>query len=81
MVFDGSYARIRQLQLGYTLPKAVLSRASFKNLRIYATLDNYFTFTNYPGLDPEVGSGNGVGIDRGAYPIPRKAMLGLQFNF
>lgn len=81
MVFDGSYARVRQLQLGYTLPRAVLSSADFKNLRVYATLDNYFTFTNYPGMDPEVGQGNSVGIDRGAYPIPRKTMLGLQFNF
>lgn len=81
MVFDGSYARVRQLQLGYTLPSAVLSRASIKNLRVYVTLDNYFTFTNYPGMDPEVGEGNSVGIDRGGYPIPRRAMGGLQFSF
>lgn len=81
MVFDGSYARLRQLQLGYTLPASLLSKANTKTLRVYATLDNYFTFTNYPGIDPEVGEGNSVGIDRGAYPIPRKAMFGLQLSF
>ncbi|WP_086009474.1 SusC/RagA family TonB-linked outer membrane protein [Nafulsella turpanensis] len=81
MVFDGSYARIRQLQLGYTLPETVFGSENVRNVRIYASLDNYFTFTNYPGLDPEVGQGNSVGIDRGAYPVPRKAMVGLQFSF
>jgi TonB-linked SusC/RagA family outer membrane protein len=81
MVFDGSYVRVRQLQLGYTLPNTLMKRLSIKNVRVYATLDNYFTFTNYPGIDPEVGEGNGVGIDRGAYPIPRKVLGGLQFSF
>lgn len=80
MVFDGSYARLRQLQLGYTLPKRWLNSIQGKSLRLYVTLDNYFTFTNYPGMDPEVGSGRSLGIDRGGYPIPRKAMFGLQFN-
>lgn len=83
MVFDGSYFRIRQLQLGYTLDDKVASKAKIRNARIYISLDDFFTFTKYPGIDPEGGSGGGnsIGIDRGVYPLPRKAMVGLQFTF
>ncbi|WP_210462955.1 MULTISPECIES: SusC/RagA family TonB-linked outer membrane protein [Rufibacter] len=83
MVFDGSYARVRQLQLGYTLPNAVTERFKMRNARVYVSLDNYFTFTDYPGLDPEAGSNNAnsLGIDRGTYPVPRLAMFGLNLNF
>lgn len=83
MVMDGSYMRIRQLQLGYTIPQSVLRRAKISNARIYCSLDNYFTFTKYKGLDPEAGSNddNSLGIDRGVYPIPRVAMFGLSFSF
>jgi TonB-dependent starch-binding outer membrane protein SusC len=81
MIFDGSYFRIRQLQLGYTLPSDVVKGVS--NARIYVSLDDYFTFTRYPGLDPEGGSGgaNSRGIDRGVYPLSRKALIGLSLNF
>lgn len=82
MVFDGSFMRIRQLQLGYTLPAGVLSKISSKTARIYVSLDDFFTFTKYPGIDPEVSNqGNSIGIDRGGYPIPRKAMVGLSITF
>ncbi|MBV4358259.1 SusC/RagA family TonB-linked outer membrane protein [Pinibacter aurantiacus] len=83
MIFNGSYARIRQLQLGYTLPQNVLEKMHFKNLRVYVSLDDFFTFTKYPGLDPEAGSNNNnsLGIDRGVYPIPRKVLGGLSLTF
>lgn len=83
MVFKGSFARIRQLQLGYTLPASLISRIKIKNARVYVSLDDFFTFTDYPGVDPEGGSNNqnSVGIDRGAYPIPRKAMVGVTVTF
>ncbi|MDB5191615.1 MAG: SusC/RagA family TonB-linked outer membrane protein [Segetibacter sp.] len=83
MIFDGSYFRIRQLQLGYTLAKRLSDRAKIRNARIYVSLDDFFTFTKYPGLDPEGGSGgnNSLGIDRGVYPLARKALVGLQFSF
>jgi TonB-linked SusC/RagA family outer membrane protein len=83
MIFDGSFARIRQLQLGYTLPKSVLDKLKFKNARVYISLDDFFTFTKYPGVDPEGGSngGSSIAIDRGGYPIPRKAVAGLTFTF
>lgn len=81
MVFDGSFVRIRQLQLGYSLPKTLLSKWKIKNARVYVSLDDYFTFTKYPGVNVETGSGNGIGIDRGTYPLPRKALAGLTFTF
>lgn len=83
MLADGSYTRIRQLQLGYTLPESLLKRIHFRNARIYGSLDNFFTFTKYKGMDPEAGSNdnNSLGIDRGVYPIPRAAVVGLSFSF
>ncbi|MBN9299594.1 MAG: TonB-dependent receptor [Filimonas sp.] len=83
MIFKGSYARIRQLQLGYTFPKSLMDKAYLHNVRVYVSLDDFFTFTKYPGLDPEAGSSkdNSLGIDRGVYPIPRKAMVGLTLSF
>jgi TonB-dependent starch-binding outer membrane protein SusC len=83
MVFDGSFVRIRQLQLGYTLPRNIADRMKISNARIYVTLDDFFTFTKYPGVDPEGGNfgGSSMGIDRGGYPIPRKLMAGFTFTF
>jgi TonB-linked SusC/RagA family outer membrane protein len=83
MVFDGSFARIRQLQIGYSLHCSILNRLRIKRARVYVSLDNYFTFTKYPGIDPEGGSNaqNSIGIDRGSYPVPRKLITGLTFNF
>jgi TonB-linked SusC/RagA family outer membrane protein len=83
MVFDGAYTRIRQLQLGYSLPASLTEKLKIRKARIYVSLDDYFTFTKYPGVDPEGGSNgqNSIGIDRGGYPIPRKAIVGLTFNF
>lgn len=83
MVFDGSYTRIKQLQLGYTLPASILQKVRMKGARVYVSLDDYFTFTRYPGLDPEGGSGgnNSIGIDRGVYPLARKALVGVSVNF
>ena len=83
MVYKGSYIKIKQIQLGYTLPKSTLAKMKIQNLRFYVSLDDYFTFTNYPGMDPEAGSGNdnSQGIDRGMYPTPRKILFGLSFAF
>lgn len=83
MVFNGSYLKIRQLQLGYNLPAPILDKAGLTKLRLYVSLDNYFTFTNYQGFDPEVGggSGNTIGIDRGSYPIPKTFLTGLTLQF
>lgn len=84
MVFDASYLRIRQLQIGYILSNRLVSKLKLENLRLFISLDNYFTFTKYPGVDPEIGSesrGNGLGIDRVSYPIARKTLVGITLNF
>ncbi|MDW5288027.1 TonB-dependent receptor [Formosa sp. PL04] len=83
VVEDGSYMRIKQLQLGYTFANELVQRAHLKRLRLYISMDNYFTFTKYSGLDPEAGSfeDNSVGVDRGFYPIPREIMFGLSVDF
>ena len=82
MVFDGSFFKIKQIQLGYTFPKSLLEKIHLENLRLYASLENFFTFTKYPGWDPEVtGFGNAMGLDYGAYPNSRKVLFGLNITF
>ena len=83
-VFDASYFKIKQIQLGYTMPKKVLDALHIKGLRIYGSLENAFTFTKYPGNDPESMSatyGSGVGLDKVNYPSTRNYILGLNFSF
>ena len=82
-IYDGSYFRIKQIQLGYTLPQTLTRRAAIEKLRIFASLDNYFLFTNYPGLDPEISADavSGIGIDFGAYPTTKKMVFGVSVTF
>lgn len=83
MVFDGSFFKIKQIQLGYTLPKSITQKVFMQNVRAYVSFDDFFTFTDYPGLDPEtcsVGS-NGIGLDAGAYPNMAKIVLGASITF
>ncbi|MCI5664279.1 MAG: TonB-dependent receptor [Mediterranea sp.] len=82
-VFDGSYFRIKQIQLGYTFPKQWTKKIMMDNLRVYASLDNFFLFTKYPGLDPEVSSTttSGMGVDYGNYPTTKKVVFGLSVTF
>jgi len=82
MVYDGSYFKIKQIQLGYTLPKNILKKASIDNLRIYGSLEDFITFTNYPGFDPEItGVGSSLGVDKGSYPTSKKVVFGLNITF
>jgi len=83
VVEDGSYMRIKQMQLGYTFADDLMEKAHLKRLRLYISMDNYFTFTKFSGLDPEAGSfsDNSIGVDRGFYPIPREIMFGLSVDF
>ena len=83
-LFDGSFFRIKQLQLGYTLPQALTKKAAISNLRFYVSLDDFFTFTKYPGLDPETASTNttsGAGLDWGSYPTMQKCLFGVNITF
>ncbi|MDO6739112.1 TonB-dependent receptor [Wenyingzhuangia sp. 2_MG-2023] len=90
-VKDGSYMRLKNIQLGYALPKNVLTKTFISDVRFYVSAQNLLTFTKYDGLDPEVGidnssrSGGGspldIGIDRGRYPSVRTFSLGLNVKF
>ena len=81
-VINGSYFKIKQIQLGYTFPAKWMSKIKVENLRIYASLDDFFVFTKYPGLDPEVtGIGNALGVDKGSYPNSRKIVAGVSITF
>lgn len=82
-IFDGSYFRIKQIQVGYTFSKHLMKKLLIDKLRIYASLDNFFVFTNYPGLDPEVSatSTSGMGVDYGNYPTTKKVVFGLSVTF
>ena len=83
MVQDASYVKIKQIQLGYSLKPELIRQMGMSSLRIYLSLDDYFTFTKYKGIDPEVGSfsNNSQGIDRGLYPIASRFMTGLSVTF
>jgi len=74
---DGSYLRLKNVQIGYTLPKKITEKAFISRLRFYVTASNLFTITKYSGYDPEVGGG----VDYGNYPQSRTFTFGLNANF
>lgn len=77
-VEDGSFLRLKNLRLGYTLPKSILDVLKMKDCHIYLQVTNLFTITKYRGLDPELNSsGMGMGIDQGAVPTPREISFGI----
>lgn len=86
---DGSYLRLKNIMLGYTVPEnslASLTHGTVKNLRVYVSAQNILTFTKYTGYDPEVGNrtpGSSLtnGIDFAVYPQPKAFMVGLQVGF
>jgi TonB-linked SusC/RagA family outer membrane protein len=82
---DGSFLRIKSVVLGYTLPKSILDRVRMSNLRIYASAQNLFTFTDYSGLDPEVntfsGSNTSLGTDFLTFPQARTITFGVNIGF
>lgn len=83
LVYDGSFFKIKQIQLGYTLPKQWVKKLCISNLRIYGSLDDFFTFTKYSGFDPEAAanSTSGMGVDKGSYPCSKKVVLGFNIEF
>jgi len=80
-VEDGSFVKIKNIQLGYTFPQT-FTKNVFSRLRIYAQVKNAFVFTKYSGYDPEIAGGIlDTGIDRGAYPQARTYAVGLDIKF
>lgn len=83
-VFSGSYFKIKQIQLGYTLPRLVTSKIGLENIRVFCSMDDFFTITKYPGADPETASmNNGAsrGFDNGTYPTSKKMVFGINVTF
>jgi len=81
-VFDASFFKIKQIQLGYTLPKNLVEKMYLESVRAYVSIDNYFTFTKYPGSDPELNaSGSAMAVDYGAYPMAKSISFGVNLSF
>jgi hypothetical protein len=91
-VEDASYFRIQSAQLGYSINSSFIEKSGISKLRLYAGVNNLYTFTKYKGYDPGASNGPlnadnvsrsaiGAGIDDGFYPIPRTYLLGLNINF
>ncbi|QCX36952.1 TonB-dependent receptor [Aureibaculum algae] len=82
-VEDGSYIRIQNVQLGYTFGEKFKEATGIDNVRIYASVNNLYTFTEYRGFDPSSSSGDpiGGGIDFGFYPVPRTYLFGINIKF
>lgn len=84
-VENGSFVKLKNVTVGYTLPNALLSKYSISRLRVYVSAQNLFFITKYTGLDPEIGiqGGNATqnGLDNGTYPSSRTFTLGLNVTF
>ena len=74
---SGAYFRLKNAQIGYTLPKAWTDKIGFNRCRIYVQGSNIFTLTPYTGYDPEVGGG----VDYGNYPQSRTFLIGANISF
>lgn len=82
-VQDGSYLRMQNLTIGYSLPKKVVNKLGLTRIRLYAQMSNVFTITSYDGLDPEVISSSDLskGYDYGGYGMPRQYLFGMNIDF
>jgi TonB-linked SusC/RagA family outer membrane protein len=82
---SGSFLRIQNINIGYTLPVQLAKKVKMNRLRAYASIQNLYTFTKYNGYDPEIGSSNQspllTNVDLGRYPIPRTFTFGLNAEF
>lgn len=80
-VKNGSYLRLKNIQLGYTLPGNLTRKFFVKNLRFYVAAENLVTLTKYDGFDPEISSGGtSLGVDRGVYPQAKVYTFGVSVN-
>ena len=83
-IFNGSYFKFKQIQLGYTVPSKYTKKALISDLRFSVSLDDFFTITKYVGADPETASynsGDSRGMDSGTYPTTKKMVFGVNLTF
>jgi len=80
---DGSFFRLRTLQLGYSLPANVIGNVGFSRARVYLQGTNLFTLTDYSGLDPDLNTGadTAFGVDLGNYPLVKQFLVGINLGF
>jgi len=81
---DGSYLRLKNITLGYTVSESLRDSWGLSNFRVFLSANNLFTFTNYSGLDPEIGANNdplNIGVDQGFYPQAKSIIGGININF
>lgn len=82
LVYDGSYLRLKNIQLGYTLPERLTKKVFVSKFRVYVAAENLFTWTKYHGFDPEISSGGtSLGVDYGVYPQARVWTVGFNLAF
>jgi hypothetical protein len=84
-VEDGSYFRMKDLQIGYTFPSSWLGKTGISRLRLYLQATNLFTISGYSGLDPELSNPDSdpdrlIGVDEGVYPTSQIFMLGINLS-
>ena len=80
-VSDGSYLRLKNISLGYTLPVQLTQKVGISRFRVYVMADNLITWTKYQGFDPEIGNGGtSLGVDRGIYPQARTWTIGFNVS-
>ena len=81
-IYDGSYLRLKNIQLGYTLPSNLTRKYFVSSLRLFVAAENLLTITKYHGFDPEISSGGtSLGVDRGVYPQARVFTVGVNLAF
>ncbi|RXP44314.1 TonB-dependent receptor [Lutibacter sp. HS1-25] len=88
-VYDGSYLRMKNISIGYSLPKEILDKTFIENIRVYVSGQNLITWTKYPGADPEANyrndnnerSNTNLGLDYGSYPNVKTFTMGVNFKF
>ena len=88
-VYDGSYVRLKNISVGYTLPSSLIKKVGLDKVRFYVSAQNILTFTKYPGADPEVNyrndsserSNTNIGLDYGSYPNTKTFTMGMNLKF
>jgi len=79
---DGSYIRLKNIRLGYSLPKTLIKTLGIESMDVFALMQNFFTWSNYSGFDPEFPSwGLAVGYDYNSYPKSKDILIGINLNF
>ena len=83
-VESGDFVKLKNITLGYTLPKQLIKKMYINNLRLFVSAENLLTITSYSGYSPEIGYTDGnkqKGVDYAQYPQSRKFTFGLNLNF